>query len=224
MGVEMSRQGGGIGTRGIGETNTERMKRHWAAQMKKVEEKLEKMSASRERQLNRRQRAGLKTVSLVGYTNAGKTSLYNRLAGKRKFARNLLFATLDPSVGKLFLPQSGRTTLVSDTIGFIQGLPPDLLQAFTSTLMESIFAEALVQVVDAADDRIDDKLVVVDEVLAELGLDSRPRILVFNKIDSPQVNQARLAERYNAYAPLFVSSKTGQGVEELVEAIDGILR
>lgn len=220
MGAEMSRQGGGIGTRGIGETNTERMRRHWAAQMKKTEDKLVKMAESRERQLDRRRRMGLKTVSLVGYTNAGKTSLYNRLVGKQKFAENLLFATLDPSVGRMYLPGTRREVLLSDTIGFIQGLPPELLQAFKSTLMESIFADVLLQVVDASDSHMEYKLRVVDDVLGDLGLSDRRRIYVFNKMDAAAVEAESLRRTYAAFAPQFVSSLSGHGIDLLVQQLD----
>ena len=105
LGYVLSRQGGSIGTRGIGETNTELMKRHWRSQIKKVEGKLEKQSRTREHQLARRQRAGMHTISIVGYTNAGKTSLFNLLTKKDQFVKNALFATLDSHVGKLFLPK-----------------------------------------------------------------------------------------------------------------------
>lgn len=219
MGIEMSRQGGGIGTRGIGETNTERMKRHWAAQMKKVEDKLGKMADSRQRQLARRRRAGLQTISLVGYTNAGKTSLYNRLVGKNKFARSMLFATLDPSVGKLFLPPAGEEILVSDTIGFIAGLPPELLDAFRSTLMEALAADLLLLVIDVADERMRQKIAVVEGVIEDLGLAGRPRIYIFNKIDMVEIDRELLEREYAAFAPQFVSSQTGEGVDELLEAI-----
>lgn len=220
MGTEMSRQGGGIGGRGIGETNTERMKRHWAAQMKKTEEKLTKLAEDKKRQLDRRRRMGMKTVSLVGYTNAGKTSLYNRLVGKGKFADDMLFATLDASAGKIFLPERQEVVLVSDTIGFIQGLPPELLQAFTSTLMESVYADVLIQVVDVSDEDFRHKIEVVEGVLKDLELWDRPRMMVFSKVDAAErVDVSNLKAEFERLSPVVVSSKTGEGVAELVVAI-----
>ncbi len=220
MGTEMSRQGGGIGGRGIGETNTERMKRHWAAQMKKTEEKLTKLAEDKKRQLDRRRRMGMKTVSLVGYTNAGKTSLYNRLVGKGKFADDMLFATLDASAGKIFLPERQEEVLVSDTIGFIQGLPPELLQAFTSTLMESVYADVLIQVVDVSDEDFRHKIEVVEGVLKDLELWDRPRMMVFSKVDAAErVDVSNLKAEFERLSPVVVSSKTGEGVAELVVAI-----
>jgi GTP-binding protein HflX len=224
LGAEMSRQGGGIGGRGIGETNTERMKRHWAAQMKKVEQKLDKLAHDRTRQLAYRRRVGMQTVSLVGYTNAGKTSLYNALVGKQKFAESLLFATLDASVGKLYLPTIGQELLVSDTIGFIQGLPPELLQAFKSTLMESIFADMLLQVIDASDAYMADKIEVVNDIIADLGLVDRPRVYVFTKIDqAKQLDSHQLSQQYRQFHPQFVSSQTGQGLNNLIEQLVELL-
>lgn len=219
MGSEMSRQGGGIGGRGIGETNTERMRRHWAAQMKKVEQKLDKMAGDRHRQLEHRRRAGLKTVSLVGYTNAGKTALYNRLVSKQKFTKDLLFATLDSSIGKLAIPDSKRPILISDTIGFIQKLPPELLEAFESTLMESVEADLLLQVIDASDSDMVGKIQTVDEVLTSLKIADHRRWYVFNKMDQATMSVSELTERYTEFKPHFVSAKDGQGLAELVADI-----
>jgi GTP-binding protein HflX len=223
MGIEMSRQGGGIGGRGIGETNTERMKRHWSAQMKKVEDKLAKMASDRQRQLQHRARIGLKTVSLIGYTNAGKTQLYNRLVSKQKFSDNMLFATLDASVGKLYLPASRQELLISDTIGFIQGLPPELLQAFRSTLMESLFADVLVQVVDVSDETMKQKMVAVEGVLKDLDLAARTRILAFNKVDAVEIERSLLQQQYADFNPHFISAATGEGVDELVMGIEKLI-
>ncbi len=141
MGFVLSRQGGGIGTSGIGETNTELMKRHWRNEMKKITDQLEKVSNERQMQLERRKKSGLKTVSIVGYTNAGKSSLFNLLTGERALVEDVLFATLDSTVGKMYMPQLQTEVLITDTIGFIRNLPPRLINAFKSTLMESLFAD-----------------------------------------------------------------------------------
>ncbi len=234
MGMVLSRQTGGIGTRGVGETNTELMKRHWRTQIKKVNEKLEKLARERERQLDRRRKIGLKTVSLIGYTNAGKTSLFNKLTKKSKLAEDALFATLDSSVGRLAL--SSRSTrqhlvsqynevLLSDTIGFIRNLPADLIEAFKSTLMESIHADLLVHVIDCTDENVHAKIGVVERVLRDLGLDNKEKMYVFNKIDiGLSVNTKEiLLERYARFSPQFISVKTGEGIISLCDAIESVL-
>ena len=151
MGMILSRQGGGIGTRGIGETNTELMKRHWKQAIKKVYDTLEKSVASRERQMDHRKNLGLQTISIVGYTNAGKTSLFNILTHKKHVVENALFATLDSTVGEIYMQSLQKKVLISDTIGFIANLPPSLIEAFKSTLMESVHADIILHVIDASD-------------------------------------------------------------------------
>ncbi len=220
MGTELSRQGGGIGGRGIGETNTELMQRHWQTMMKRAQQKLAKLSQARERQMLRRKRVGLPTISLVGYTNAGKTSLFNALTFKKKLAQDLLFATLDAATAKVYLPQLNQSVLVSDTIGFIDNLPTELIEAFKSTLMEALNADVLIKVVDASDPNLDLHLTVVDKTLADLGLASRPTIIAFNKIDAfPEALVQDLVEKYANLNPCFISSKTGNGIQELKTAI-----
>ena len=183
MGLDMSRQGGGIGTRGIGETNTERMKRHWRNEIKKTKERLEKVLKVRSQQMINRQEVPLKTVSLVGYTNAGKTSLFNLLTKKNKDARNELFATLESYTGKVYLHESKKEILLSDTIGFIRDLPPELIDAFRSTLMESINADLLLHVIDSSDPDMERKVEVVEKTLEGLGLASKPILPIYNKVD-----------------------------------------
>src|SRR5258706_12810210 len=141
MGFVLSRQGGGIGTSGIGETNTELMKRHWRNEIKKTNLELEKLTTDRTLQLLRRKKEGLKTISLIGYTNAGKSSLFNLLTGKKTFVANELFATLDSSVGEMYIQKLQKEVLITDTIGFIRNLPMTLVSAFKSTLMESLNSE-----------------------------------------------------------------------------------
>lgn len=220
-GTVLSRQGGGIGTRGLGETNIELMKRHWRNEMKVVTDKLTKITTERERQLMRRQEIGFKTISIVGYTNAGKSTLFNRLTGKQKRAADALFATLDSNVGKVYLQKSQRSVLVSDTIGFIQNLPTKLIEAFKSTLMESVNADLLLHVIDAADTLMHEKIAVVEGVLHELGIYDKPRIYVFNKVDSASAIDAQgLREVYENYHPIFISAKSGEGMEELMIALE----
>lgn len=220
MGYVMSRQGGGIGTLGVGETNTELMKRHWRDQKKKITDELLKISKSREQQLDRRKRAGFKTVSIVGYTNAGKSSLFNLLTGKKALAKNVLFATLDSSVGKIYIEDLHTEVLITDTIGFIRDLPPLLISAFKSTLMESIHADVLLHVIDVSDPEINTKIRVVRDILKELGRNVEDVIYVFNKVDAiPNLNKEELEEKYALFSPLFISVKKEEGISQVKEVI-----
>lgn len=224
MGMVLSRQGGGIGGRGIGETNTELMKRHWRVQMKKIKDKLGKLAVDRKRQLARRERVGLKTVSLVGYTNAGKTSLFNVLTGKKKVSENALFVTLDSSVGKIKLPLTHEELLLSDTIGFINNLPTSLIDAFRSTLMESMHANVLIQVIDLSDEHIQEKIHTVESILFDLGMYDKKRMYVFNKIDKVKDHDIIWAKKsYAAFHPVCISTKTGEGIGELLGTIEDVI-
>jgi GTPase len=220
MGFVMSRQGGGIGTSGVGETNTELMRRHWRDEKKKITDQLAKISKSRQLQLEQRRRAGFKTVSLVGYTNAGKSSLFNLLTGKDKLAKNVLFATLDSSVGKMYIKELHKEVLVTDTIGFIRDLPPLLISAFKSTLMESIYADILLHVIDASDHEVETKIEVVKEILKELGRDTDDIVYVFNKIDVvPELDKKALIEKYSSFSPHFISVKKNIGIDKVKDYI-----
>lgn len=223
MGMVMSRQGGGIGTVGVGETNTELMKRHWRQEMKNVQEQLEKMTIEREKQIERRKEQGFKTVSIVGYTNAGKTSLFNLLAKKSNLAENALFATLDSAVGKLYLPDAKTEVLITDTIGFIRNLPPRLIDAFKSTLIESIHADVVLHVIDGSDPDMDSKIEVVSKILSELGRDEGQLIYVFNKTDKEEANIDNIIDKYSFYSPVFISVKKNEGIEELKKEISRLL-
>lgn len=226
MGDEMSRQGGLVGTRGIGETNTERMKRHFRGQIRKVKDDLEKLTKSREMQLENRNKLGLKTASIIGYTNAGKSSLFNTLTGKNRQVKDALFVTLDTGTGKMKIAHEPYDVLVSDTIGFIRDLPPQLVQAFKSTLLESIHADLLLEVIDVSDVDMERKLLEVNKILRGMKIEQKNRIYIFNKVDKMKgkdFDKAALLEKYEAFQPQFISTKTGEGIRELVKKIGDLL-
>jgi GTP-binding protein HflX len=221
-GTVLSRQGGGIGTRGIGETNVELMKRHWRNEIKRTKDKLAKLTKNKESQLMKRKESGFLTISIVGYTNAGKSTLFNTLTKKKKGVKDALFATLDSAVGKWYLPSIYKEVLVSDTIGFIQNLPPELIDAFKSTLLESVHATLLLHVIDVSDPNIHEKIDVVENILSELGLENKPKIYVFNKTDNlpDQTIKTDIFEMYHQYNPQFISAQTGDGLTGLRYAVE----
>lgn len=173
-------RGGISGTRGAGEKGIEQEKRHIRAQIKDVEKKLEKVVKNHANQRQRRKRAGLKTVALVGYTNAGKSTLLRALTNKEAYVADELFATLDTKLGALWV---GEKVLLADTIGFIQNLPPHLIESFKATLEEVEEADLLLHIIDSSDPNQNDKIAVVEDILAELIDENTPIIPVFNKQD-----------------------------------------
>jgi GTPase len=220
MGKILSRQGGGIGTRGIGETNTELMKRHWKREMKRITDTLDKLTANRARQIDHRRAIGLKTVSLVGYTNAGKTTLFNLLTRKKKPVTDALFVTLDSAVGEVFVPEIGKQLVISDTIGFIRNLPPDLIDAFKSTLMESVHADVVLHVIDVADRDHLEKIDVVDAILEQIGIAKEKVVYVFNKTDAAQdADRQNVIDRTMPYPHVFVSAVENKGMDELISTV-----
>ncbi len=226
MGMEMMQQVGGVGVRGgQGETNTELMKRHLTKESEHVKHELERVARTRKLHRDRRERIGLKTASIVGYTNAGKSSLLNALTRKGAYVADALFATLDTRVGKVWVKGDNSEVaptplLVSDTIGFIQDLPPQLIQAFRSTLDETVEADLLLHVIDASDPYMAQKIAEVEDVLQQLGLENAPAIYVFNKIDRvKRLAKATLLKKYKAKTPVFVSAVTGVGIDELKDAV-----
>jgi GTPase len=220
MGMVLSRQTGGIGTRGIGETNTELMKRHWRVAIKQVRDKLDKLVKDRERQLERRKEIGLTTVSIVGYTNAVKTTLFNSITKKQKLAENALFATLDSTVGRLYLSDINKEILVSDTIGFIQDLPPQLIDAFKSTLLESIHSDVILHIIDVADPDMKEKIETVEKILSDLNVGDKKKIYVFNKIDNaPEIDREKLEQEYAEFTPVFISAEKKIALDTLTNAV-----
>ncbi|MBN2307190.1 GTPase HflX [Candidatus Peregrinibacteria bacterium] len=220
MGLELMRQAGGIGTRGKGETNIEIMKRHIAAREKKIKADLKKVARNQEGQRNKRQSQGFKTVAIVGYTNAGKSCLLQALTNKKVKIKDELFATLDSRIGKVYLPEINQSILVSDTIGFIRDLPPELIEAFKSTLAETIHADLLLHVIDINDFEIEWKIEVVEKILKELKCDKKKMINVFNKIDlvTPQ-REKTIRNKYKEKNPVLVSASERENLTGLKSTI-----
>lgn len=191
--TELSRQGGGVGTRGKGETNIEFERRQIKVDQQKIKKELKKLIKQKHNRLQKRNQLGIGPVALIGYTSAGKTTLFNTLTGKEKEMNQGLFTTLDTVVGKMKSPNFDQPILVSDTIGFISNLPPVLIESFKSTLLESLEAKLLLHVVDASDPDIIDKIIVVENILRNLKA-NRPMVLVLNKIDLLNKEELEIVE------------------------------
>ena len=235
MGMELSRQGGGIGTRGVGETNTEFMKRHLSKMEYRILQELENCKKVRQLHRSSRRRKDYKTVGIIGYTNTGKTSLLNALTRKGAYTADKLFATLDTRIGKMYVdipvteesvlkPGTTRLSpeeiLVSDTIGFIENLPTTLIQSFQSTLEETVEADLLLHVIDLGDSRWLEKIKIVNEVLFKIDALYKPTIYVFNKVDIHHgENLEKLATKFRLFRPCFVSATQREGMESLKTTI-----
>jgi GTP-binding protein HflX len=209
---------GGVGTRGPGETKIETDRRRIRDQMTVLRRQLKDMERVRRTQRTSRERAGTPAVALAGYTNAGKSSLLNRLTGAGVLVEDALFATLDPTVRKLDLP-SGRHCTVADTVGFVRHLPHHLVEAFRSTLEEVTEADLVVHVVDGSDPHPEDQLSAVREVLGEIGAGNLPELVVINKADIADPLQLAALRRREPDA-LIVSAHSGEGIDELLARLD----
>jgi GTP-binding protein HflX len=219
-GVQMSRLGGGIGTRGPGETQLETDRRRIFRRIRKIESDLEKVRAGRSTQRRQRRAVPLPTVALVGYTNAGKSTLFNRLTGSEVTADARLFATLDPTVRSISLP-SRRRALLSDTVGFIRSLPTTLIEAFRATLEEVTEAALLLHVVDVSSTHVPAQMAQVEHVLKEIGAHETPTIVVLNKMDLVPGGVA--PTQVHGACSVTVSARTSEGIQDLFAAIDRTL-
>ena len=218
MWKHLSRLGAGIGTRGPGETQLEVDRRKIRQRIDKLSDELKKVRNRRRLQRSGRKKTGFTSIALVGYTNAGKSTLMNALTGSNALVQDKLFATLDPTIRILDLP-NGRQVIVSDTVGFISNLPHQLVEAFRATLEEVVDADLLIHVIDATSENTNEQINAVNKVLHELNADKKPCINVYNKIDACNQwipGQIRTEHGDNSFA---ISAKKQRGLAELIEAI-----
>lgn len=220
MGVELSRLGGGIGTRGPGETKLESDRRHIHRRINSLEAELKEIQAHRDLQRSRREKDSVVVAALVGYTNAGKSTILNYFTQSDVLAENMLFATLDPTMRKLSLPD-GRNAVIVDTVGFIRKLPHHLIEAFKSTLDEAVLADVLIHVIDSSNPEMYTQMRVVDELIQNLGCRAKRIIAVFNKCDVAPPLSPRPEGNYTDFVS--VSAKSGEGMEELINLLHDAL-
>jgi GTP-binding protein HflX len=222
--THLERQKGGIGMRGgPGETQLELDRRMIGNKIKTIEARLEKLEKTRALQRRARQRGGVLSVSLVGYTNAGKSTLFNALTRAGVYAADQLFATLDTTSRKLWLPEAGQV-IVSDTVGFITHLPHSLVAAFHATLEQTVGADLLLHVVDSASPNRERQIEEVNKVLAEIHADHVPQILVLNKVDLTGVEPAVARDECDNIARVSLSARTGAGIDLLRETLTEFAR
>jgi GTP-binding protein HflX len=217
--THLERQKGGIGLRGPGESQLETDRRLLGKRVKVLKEKLAKLKSQREVQRRARHRANLLSVSLVGYTNAGKSTLFNRLTRAGAYAADQLFATLDTTTRRVHTAQ-GIAVVLSDTVGFIRRLPHTLVAAFRATLEETTHADLLLHVVDASSADREAQISAVDQELAEIGADGVPQVLVYNKIDLTPVPSRIERGECGRITRVWISAETGEGLDFLREALD----
>lgn len=227
----LERQSGGIGMRGgPGETQIELDRRMINDSIKRIKERLVKVKRQRNTQRRKRDRHDTFNISLVGYTNAGKSTLFNALVKARAYAADQLFATLDTTTRQLYLGEAGRSVSLSDTVGFIRDLPHGLVEAFQATLQEATEADLLVHVVDAANPDFPEQMAEVQKVLTEIGAHAVPQLLVFNKIDAldPERYPLQMQDHYEldgvAVPRVFLSAQGGQGMAHLRSTLSDIVK
>lgn len=217
--THLERQKGGIGVRGgPGETQLELDRRMLRIRVKQVREKLDKLKQQRSMQRRSRQRYQVTSVSLVGYTNAGKSTLFNRLTQSKVLAVDQLFATLDTTSRKLYMPEAGPM-VISDTVGFIKHLPHALVEAFGATLEEAVQADLLLHIVDTASTNRDEQIAEVNKVLSEIGAQDVSKILVMNQIDRAGLEAGLERDEYGRIYKILISAITGDGLQFLEQAL-----
>ncbi|EKF48961.1 GTP-binding proten HflX [Thermosipho africanus H17ap60334] len=222
QGKELSRLGGGIGTRGPGEKSLEYSKRYIKNRIKKLESKLKKLESIRQVQRKKRNQSNIYKVSIVGYTNAGKTTLLSNLAKETLLSKNEMFTTLSPVSRRVLLP-SGRYAIFSDTVGFIRNLHPLIIEAFHSTLEEINFSDLIIILVDVADKNFEEKLEIIDETLESINIAKIKTLLVFNKIDLCHKDYIKNLQRRFSNA-VFISAKNKENISTLLHQVENLLQ
>lgn len=221
MGTQLSRLGGGIGTRGPGEKKLEVDKRHIRTRIKHLENELSEIKKRRNLIRSSKKRNAIPSIALVGYTNTGKSTLMNRLCNADVLAENKLFATLDPTARLLELPD-GRKCMLIDTVGFIRKLPHDLVDAFKSTLEEAVYADVLLHVADLSNDEVAEQIEVVNNLLDSLGATNKPIVLALNKTDICG-EDARVCVKHPSDMVYEISALTGEGIDNLLKGLAEVL-
>ena len=217
-GKNLSRVAGGIGTRGLGEQKLELDRRRISKNINLLQKELDEINEQRKLNRKKRERSEVPLISIVGYTNAGKSSLLKKITNRDVLVQNKLFSTLDTKSSKLTLP-GGREIIISDTVGFINRLPHELMKSFRSTLEEAMYSDLLLIVVDISDNKIDNKINTVFSTLEEIKAKDRPYILVFNKIDLVSDEKIqRLQSKY--FDAVFICAKNGFNIEALFDKIN----
>jgi GTPase len=211
-------RGGGVGMRGPGETQLETDRQLLGLRVAKLKERLKKVQTQHNTQRRARVRSGVVNIAIVGYTNAGKSTLFNRLTAAKAYAADQLFATLDTTLRKLYIPAT-QNLVVSDTVGFVRDLPHDLVAAFRATLTEAIEADLLLHVVDAASPVRDMQIEAVNTVLAEIGAGDIPQLLIMNKVDALEQTARSERDDSGSISRVWVSARTGDGLPLIRDAL-----